>query len=215
MKYDFSDAAFAAALGIGISAVAVGLHILPLPKESLCEDAAAEDEGSSSYVSSSDPIMFPTESRFAEFVLRPISPNPLRNLDDELQDPASSLRKSMNALCVSMALQPIGQTLATSTHSETSVAPAIPPSSNNHIELQQSMQENVEPNQKQSPSMSTPEERVDSLKEQIHGENVPVTTRKSYFYQTPQIGSSVVAEKLTLLAGPSSEVRHTLATLVF
>ncbi|KAL7576395.1 hypothetical protein ACA910_018200 [Epithemia clementina (nom. ined.)] len=199
----------ATAFGVGISAAAatVGWHgIVPSENKSLCEEAVSDDDGETVYFSSSDPMMYPTEDEesegYADIVLRPITPDPNRNLDNEMSDPASPLHKSIKALGASMSLDAHDQTLATSHDGSTFLAPSL--SYLNHKQLR-ALEQQHRQQQQQQEAMSTPEERVSSLHHQVHGENIPITTRKAYFYQTPQIGSSVEAEKLTLLAGPSSE----------
>ena len=175
-------------------------------RKSLCEQDSSEEGDPSVYVSSSDPMMLPSvdeesTKQYADVRLRPIQPN--RNLDIDLRDPTSPLRKSIMALGSTMALDPLEKTLATS-HGGGSTFPALLAFSLKQTQQRQRAKDTAQ--QEEEGSMTTPEQRVESLKHQFHDENTPVTTRKAYFYKTPQIGSSVVAEKLTLLAGPSSEV---------
>lgn len=234
-----------AACAIGLSTAAIAAGAVP-GKKSWCEGVASEGEDSSFvYVSSSDPILLPSEkyddddddggyetTSGVDFVLRPIRPDPTRNWEDEVRDPSSSLHKSIKALGTTMALDPHEmQTLATSygggdggSDVRFESSPSSSSTGSNPPEQPQQRQEQqlLPEHHQQQCSMATPEQRVRSLdttKLRQGGENnnnnSTVTTRKAYFYQSPQIGSSVHAEKLTLLSGPSSEASYRLLFFFF
>lgn len=167
------------------------------PSMSYCEANEAADE--EVCFSSSDPILLPTENEegipLKDIVIRKIPSDPTRNRDAELRDERSSLHKSVKALGATMALDRDASLLRSKLQATSSNARP-------RIEAQSPL------SQQQSGKvggMSTPKERIDSMNRQLRGENNPVTTRKVYFYKTPQLGSSEAAEKLVLLAGPLSE----------